>query len=94
MIVIFLVAIVRIDILCKRGDLAAVLAHIVKALAKPNHTVGKLLAEHVRLIEIGAEASVSAVMPVGENLSIVACAARRNTSGNPKVSPSARPWET
>lgn len=74
MIVIFLVAIVRIDILRKRGDLATVLAHIVKALAKPNHTVGKLLAELVRLIEVGAEASVPAVMPIGENLSIVACA--------------------
>lgn len=74
MIPIFLVSIARIDILRKRGNLATILAHIVKALAKPNHTVGKLLAKLMRLAKIGAEASVTAVMPIGENLSIVACA--------------------
>lgn len=66
-------AIVRLDGLHVRGDFAPALAHIIEALPETGDIVGELLAKPVRIIEVGAEASVAAVIPVGEDLHIEAC---------------------
>lgn len=63
-------AIGHFDTLRGSGDLASVLAHIIKTLAGAGDAVGEPLAKPVRIIEVGAEVSVAAVMPIGEDLHI------------------------
>lgn len=65
-----MVAFARMGILNGRGDFTPVLAHIIEALAETGDIVGELPAEIVSLTKVGAEATVAAIMPIGEHLHI------------------------
>ena len=65
-----MVALARMGILNGRGDFASVRAHIIETLAVTGDIVGELPAEIMRLVKVGAEAPIAAVMPVGKDLHI------------------------